>query len=231
MQSLQTLSVDNLLSQIPINADTKIAIDQFILNYTVYNQNKPVVQTILDQGLYHVYFRVQDPSTIPAHINQHPTTLHNLLKSFVREQDAFNWIKEHGKDIITEQEENVDQSIVLTIIYTDNDGIYYAGEEPTELLGISSKYYPTFAFNKEGYKMLLDEHLNNIKEGSNQIVPYWIYYIGNHITHGMSLNDLTKIHKNISYGENDRMIKQQQIHDLTLFLKNPNKYILNKLNK
>lgn len=224
MKSLQTSSTKKLLSQIPFNEYTNDAIDDFILEYVAYsNNNKKIINTILDQGMYNVFFRTQD-----EYLNTRAKII--LLKSFITEQDAIIWIKTYGLEITEFEEYNLNQSIVLTIIFTNNDPFLHDLEEnPNKTLLIAKQKYPTFAFNKEAYDMLLEEHSYMIKDNEyDEIIPYWVHYITpERIIQGMNIYDLNKLHSQFEYNENDKEHKRENVEKLKLFLKNPNKYIRN----
>ena len=78
---------------------------------------------------------------------------------------------DHGKDIIEFQENNWGLPVVITIIYDSNDGDTSC--PPAHEHGISDQMYPTYAFSKQGYKMLHRE----LKYNRNERKPDWIHYI------------------------------------------------------
>lgn len=230
MQSLEYLSAERLLAQIPFNENTNKAIDEFILNYFAWN--KKILNKILDQGIYHAFYRFKDPNIYDESDEQQVTEI-ELLKTFMDETSAVNWIKENGQFVTEEQYANVRYPCVITLIYYDNDGVYYPGDEPQHLHGISARKHPTYAFDQEAYDMLIKEHIYNFHHGeTKELIPYWIYYIqDNKILQGMTAKDLKKLHKKYTYYQNDKEKKLQDFNTLSLFHKNPAKYVYKKLNQ
>jgi hypothetical protein len=163
-------SAKQILSTILLNTDTSKILDEYIVSYMKMNPHL-VTQYLNENGLYYVYFRKRDTDTNPdiGHDNDMI-----LIKSFATLKDAEEWVLMNGREHVEEQEENYDEAIVLTIVHDDNKGKFAAGENAAHSYGISAKKYPTYAFTKDGYKMLKDEliyHRINIKNAN------WIHYI------------------------------------------------------
>lgn len=225
IESLQTLTTKRLLEQIYVNDYTKESLDDFVLQYLL---NRPqIVNKIINAiGLYHVFYRLEDPRDNPNLV----TNDIYLIKSFITFNEAEQWILENGKLIVYEQEENYNRPVVLTIIYFDNQGNYATSEDPSYIYNIAAKKYPTYAFSQEGYKMLIKEHEKAISYNDVDVqdyVPYWIKYIKDDgsIMIGITMNDLLKIHNHIKFYDNDFEIKKQHIQDLLDLQNNPVKYI------
>ena len=215
--ALQTLALQRLLKSIPINSTTRSVLDEYFANYV---QPSAIDKYLEIRGLYHVFFRQEDPHEI-----QYRSDDIYLIKSFATEHAATNWVIEHGKDIVSEQEENYGKPIVITIIYFDNKGDYYMGEDPSHMYLISTKKYPTFAFSAEGYRMLLREHRNTFNYNyQDEIIPYWITYFRGDasVIKGLSYDDLLDIQDYMRFNETE---KQRQIADFMKFEQNPNAYI------
>lgn len=228
MQSLEFISAQRLLSQIPFNENTNKAIDAFILDYLT--QNKKSINKVLDKGLYHVFYRFKDPNITDPEADEQFTEI-GLLKTFIDERSAVNWIKKYGAFITAEQHENVNYPCVITLIYYDNDGVYYPGDEPNHLHGISARQHPTYAFDEEAYEMLIKEHIYNFHhDDTNELIPYWIYFYGYELIQGMTEKHLKTLHKTYSYYQDDKEKKLQNFKTLALFHQNPSKYIYKKLN-
>ena len=82
---------------------------QNVMEYLV--ANKDIVNQFLnEQGLYHVFYRREDPHRVDESLHQTRDIM--LVKSFATEESARQWIQIHGKDIVGEQEDNHNQPIV-----------------------------------------------------------------------------------------------------------------------
>ncbi len=149
-----------MLEAILLNEDTEKILDEYVLTHL--KNNPDILNNYLDTNLmYYVFFRLQDLRTNPDYDRENIT----LVKTFATEKSAEKWVYENGADIVGEQEDNWGKGIVLTIIPYDNIGIYGMGEEPFHANNISSQKYPTYAFSKDGYKMLKKElKYNQIKD-------------------------------------------------------------------
>jgi len=102
----------------------------------------------------------------------------NFKQALFYRKEAEQWIIKEGKDIVNEEEENFGLPIVLTIIYYDNKGNYPIDENPFNIFMISNKMYPTFAFDKKAYKMIVKEHELNYKQGEVNIKkPTHLHYV------------------------------------------------------
>jgi len=212
--NLQTIALDNLLSQIPINEHTEKSLNKFFTNY----KHEKVIQQIMDDGLYHVYYRLQDPYTIDSFSEM------ILLKTFINKQDAAMWIINHGKDIIYKTTK-YGKPMVLTLIYADNHGLYPMGVEPTNLNRITCKKYLTYAFDEYAYNMLINEHFYMLKTSEyDEVIPYWIHYVTpEKIHYGINISHLYKIHEQICHL--DKETKEKNFNDLERLHKNPEKYL------
>ena len=159
-QEKSHLSAKLMLQAILLNEDTEKILDEYVLTHLTNNPH--LLNTYLDNHLmYHVFFRLQDPRTNPKIKKQNIT----LVKSFATEKSAERWLLEHGADMVGEQEENWGVPVVLTIIPYDNNGTFAMGDEPYHVNDITEKNYPTYAFSKDGYKMLKKElKYNNRKD-------------------------------------------------------------------
>lgn len=144
-----------MLQTILLNEDTEKILDEYVLTHL---QNNPhILNQYLDQHLmYYVFFRLQDADT-NATTNANNKENITLVKTFATKKSAEAWVLKNGADIVGEQEENWGEGIVLTIIPYDNNGVYGAGEEPFHAYTISERKWPTYAFSKDGYKMLKKE--------------------------------------------------------------------------
>jgi len=172
------LSAKKVLSTILLNSDTETVLQEYIVSYLQHHPSL-VTQYLNQHGLYHVYFRLQDPNTKKE---RHPLDDDDqviLLKSFATQKEAEVWILEHGKDIVADQEDNYAKPVVITIIYDTNEGLFYPGENPAHFNMISTHTYPTFAFSKKGYKMLIKEYDNNVSSGNikKRKSLDWIHYV------------------------------------------------------
>lgn len=189
MQSLQVLTVQNILDNLTVNEETTPILDEFVINYL--NNNKNLLNQYLDQnGLYHVYYRQKDCST-----NKRQKNI-MLLKSFVTEGAAIKWIVKNGEIIVDENEPNyIDERVVLTIVPSDNYGVYVTGNEPSCLSGIATRKYLNFAFSPSGYEMLLKENKRDNDLDINDKNPTWIHYYKEDGTHiiGASIKELQNI--------------------------------------
>ena len=178
MENPQTIL--NFLNDLASDNGAKHVLEQFISDYLSKN------------GLYHVYFRQADPC-LGGHSQKDIT----LLKTFIDNESALKWVIENGRSIVEEQEDNyADNRIVLTIIHHDNIGNYCAGDEPNHFYNICDKMYPSFAFSPNGYKLLLEENLeNNHFIWSDNSNLHWINYHKNDGTHvvGCSIDELKMI--------------------------------------
>lgn len=169
----QYMSAKQVLSTILLNSDTNKILDEYIISYLKMNPHL-VTQYLDENGLYYVYFRKQDTNTNPdIGYDNEPM----LLKAFGTQKEAEKWILEHGNDIVTEQEENYDSPIVLMIIYDKNEGVIEPGHTVAYGFGISDKMYPTYAFSKEGYKMLKKELKYNSMGYDREDKGSWIHNI------------------------------------------------------
>ena len=188
MRSLQFLTTQEILSDIPINADTTPAIDDFILSYL---KIKPQLgNKILQNGIYSVYYRSRDPYT-----TEDPDLLMPLLKTFYTSYAAEQWVMTYGQNIIKEAEE-LDLHVlplVLTIIYDAN--VYtYINEieyETNYMWQIAVQQYPIYTFSKEGFQMALDEHFWMVKNNEqNNVIPYWIHYVEHGVARRLNTQEL-----------------------------------------
>lgn len=202
MLTLQAITTKQILENININDETSPIIEEFLLNYL--NNNKKLLNKCLDHtGLYHVYFRQEDPFVSDSGRQRSMI----LLKSFTTEHEAVQWIIDQGRQIVkTREEEYAENSIVLTIIPTDNTGDYYHAEEPTRLCTISTEKYLNFAFSSNGYKMLLSEHMYAHNFIWSEHNPTWFHYYKEDGTHiiGASIAELQNI------GANEDLIQRYQ---------------------
>lgn len=161
----QYMSAKKVLSTILLNSDTNSILDEYIVSYLKLNPSL-VTKYMDENGLYHVYYRHQDSNTDPDSKAYGPF----LLKSFATEKEAEAWLLKMGHEIVEFQEDNWGRPVVLMIIEDSNDGDYEYGEAHEH--GISDKMAPTYAFSKQGYKMLKKELKYNNKQN-----PTWIHYI------------------------------------------------------
>ena len=133
------------LSTLLLNEDTEnLIVKEYIENY------------INQHGLYHVFAKTRAAFAYAAEKHHYPYEYTVLIKTFLTEENAKNWILENGKKIIKEQEENYGP-MALVIIPYDNNGIFYAGDEPYHPGRIPAELYPTFVFSQKSYNMLIKE--------------------------------------------------------------------------
>ena len=171
------LSAKKVLSTILLNSDTETILHEYMVDYL--KTHPSILQQAINRGLYHVYARTQDEFSSCEGTKKKPRN-HEvfLVKSFITEGEAKDWILKNGKNIVLNEEDNYDQPIVLTIIHDDNKGTHYPGEWPAYAYEISSKLYPTFVFSKKAYDMLLYEY--DVAESRHRDLPsdkHWIHYI------------------------------------------------------
>lgn len=217
-----SLTTRNLINTIMLNSDTHVIADEMILSYL--KQHPKLVSKYLDQqGLYHVYYRMQDTATDPE-LKYHAIV---LLKSFCTEAEAHDWIIEHGENIIEELYDNYGRPIAFFIVYDENGGLYDVGHEPTNEHLISSKMYPIYAFDDETYRMLIDEHiylLGTDETDYYEVIPYWIYYKTNKgFERGADPQALEKIEKAYKRVTKERAIQYK--YDIEDYKDDPVKYI------
>ena len=220
MKSLQSMSTEYILEQLPSDKQTQKSVVEYL------SKNPTIVQQYLDSyKMYSVYFREQDPATLLKPVSN---DIH-LLKVFVTLQYAQEWVLRIGYNIIADHKENYQRPLVLTIIPVDNRGVYYYDDVLTNMHLISTKRYLTYAFTKEDYEMLLCEHKSMVLDNSqDDIIPYWInYYDGHNIT-TFNMNDLEDLFKNLRYYENDAETKDKLRQEMILFQENPVMYICSK---
>lgn len=220
--NLQSISLQYILDALrfTINESNEEVFNKFLLEYLL--EKPTVIQNYLDQrGLFNVFYRTRDPHDIP---NSYSDI--QLLKSFVKYNDAVEWIREYGENIVAEEEDNYGTPIVLTIIYYDNKAYYAMDEIPANMNLISINKYPTFAFSDEAYRMLIEEHIKELVEYDNQteVIPYWITYYreDGSIIRGFTEQDFMNLPDYIKY--NNEIIEQ-----FKAFQKNPIKYALSRI--
>lgn len=161
MLSLQAITVQNILNNLVINDETAPIIEQFIFNYL--DKNHKIADKYLNKnGLYHVFARQRDPF---IYRDEEQGEM-ELIKTFLTQNEATEWVLENGQAIIEEQDTNGPEDvIVLTIIHSDNSGLYSMGTGPNSFSCVSLAQHESFAFSRDGYLMLLKEHLDPIKKG------------------------------------------------------------------
>lgn len=175
MQKLEEIAIktvfDEYLNNKPPTAITKELLLQYLVN------NKEIVDDYLSaETVYHVYLRHKDSYELDI------KSLHELclLTSFASTETATKWILENGKNIIDAEMENQDNIMVLTIIGRKRDDIFDE-DFPTNrssMFMIANREYPTYAFHKEAYDMLLDEHALLFRRNwTRNVVPTWIYWV------------------------------------------------------
>lgn len=185
-----------------------------------------------ENGIYHVFYQTRDETTDPYSRRSFVI----FLKSFATEKEAKEWILLNGEDIVEEQEDNFGTPIVIFIVYDTNEGIYDTGYEPTNPHYISSHKYPVYAFSKEGYKMLFDEHIYLLGDDHHSncdnynSIPHWINYVTNEeLIQGVKKEDIIKISE--AYMRVDKETKKKYINDIKSYTENPQKYIEEQLNQ
>src|SRR5947208_2344300 len=93
----QYISAKKVLTTILLNDDTTNILDTYILNYIKINP-KLINLYLNDNGLYHVFFRLKD-TTMTNNFIRHAQSI-ILIKSFITNKDATDWILQHGKRIV-----------------------------------------------------------------------------------------------------------------------------------
>ena len=165
----------------------------------VLKKNKDIVQDYLnEEPLYYIYVRNED-SYLDHEKKKHHCIY--LMAAFTKLDDAKYWILQNGKECIDSWNHSSSNGpYILTIIDKIHSNDNYDSDDAfANIYFISTKQYISYAFTKEGYKMLLNEH-NYISESDwcNDIFPYWIYYIDDNgnITRGSSKKHMDKLISN-----------------------------------
>jgi hypothetical protein len=176
MQKLEEIAIKSVFETYLINKSPNSEIKNLFMQY-LSNNKELVDDYLLLEPLYHVYLRHQDSAC-----DSDNETIHQLylIQSFATLESATKWIFENGKDIIDAEKENQDRTMVLTIIDRKGGDIsnYDYPMCASSMFMIATKKYPTYAFCKDGFKMLLDEHKRLfIGDWTNTVVPSWIYWI------------------------------------------------------
>lgn len=220
MNSLQYLSVQSLLENLPLNDETQKAIDEYILQYLKIHP-KTIEDYLNDNVIYNVFFRENDPYIEEEKDLKLTNDIH-LLKTFTTLKEAHKWILENGRLIVEKAENNYRRPIVLTIISFDNKGDYVADEISTQMCFIASKKYMTYAFSENGYNMLINEHIYMTNyDWTDEIVPKWIRYVKDDgsVIYGCTYEDFEKILNSFNYSRDDVEKKTQLRKDFLKFQK------------
>jgi hypothetical protein len=226
-------SIKTVLGNLKITPDTEPLIKKLIKDYIAVNPSI-LTECIEERGLYQVFFRGRDTYSCNKKDKNDTAEIMTYIQTFATMQEANEWILKFGSKIVTEEEDNYNKPIVLTVIYCKNNEYQgHAGEDPAHLCYISGKDYPTYAFSKRGYKMLLKEHRKIYRgEWCVSIIPYWIRYINENgiVKYGCDLEHIKKIDSRLTYRDGD-IRKEENIKEFEEFIKNPINYIYNKEKK
>jgi len=132
---------------------------------------------IATHGLYNVYMRQEDCYIDPDNTKGHDIY---LVATFSTYDAAEIFILENGQKIVTEQEENYGTPIIICMIQQKNYGHHdfsYAHDHTNSHL-IAANKYPSYAFSKRGYNMLLKEHKAIYRrDWCDELIPFWIHWI------------------------------------------------------
>lgn len=172
-----------------MNADTVSILDDFCKKYAEYRSDtiiKPIIEKVLNGVLYYVFWR--------SHSTKDPLKeceFRNLVKPFTSENDAINWIYQNGYNLIGEYDMNGGFLYIQEIDHDDvSKGIFNNCGGIINSAFLEENMFKIFAFDEDGYEILLKEHINNfVIMGRNEYycIPHWIRYInGNNITVGLN---------------------------------------------
>jgi hypothetical protein len=173
--SLQSLAAKEVLSNIPINAETQDELDKFCLEYI---SGRPTIKDALLRDLWYVCWRTRDAATIKAHKDKYSISF--IVKSFFSEKSAKEWILKNGRDYVLDVADyyDYDRGIILYIVESKNDGVYDPDTGGMEM--ISGRLYDTYVFDEISYKIALKEHSYmywNDWIGCSWFIPFWIHYV------------------------------------------------------
>ena len=161
-------------------------------------------------GLYHVFFREEDHYVEDG--GKCAET--ELIKTFTTEISAVDWILKNGRKAISNDKR---KPAVLTIIQFNNNCYCKDEEDLAYFLMIPALEYPTYAFTKDGYQMLLREHKKVFHAGwCSEIIPTWIHYVeeDGKIIDGCSLEYIEAIHSKIDYCSTQKQEEIARWHQL-----------------
>lgn len=195
MQSLNELSFATLfeyLANKPLDKKTK----ELFVSYLT--ENKSIVDKYLSrESVYGVFHRGKDVGErIGEYTNKYKQLA--LVKQFGTFNAAYKWILKYGVEIVDGLEYDHKTTIVLTIIELfPNDN----HEKIPTTTPIISNQHPTFAFSKNGYNMLVNEHEKwFLGSWSEEIFCDWIYLVEDNslVVQGCSWENAVKLSSYLS---------------------------------
>jgi len=170
MQSLQDKALIELFNQYLLNKPPNETIKQLMTQYLT--ENKSIVSEYLKkEPIYSVYCRGE----YGTQNNSDSTSPLSFIKNFATFDEARQWVIINGKEITDYQYNFSNDECALTIVTINptNTESYW-----NNLDIIGALEFPTFAFKKEAYEMLLREHRKLYgMEWVHAAIPKWIYWV------------------------------------------------------
>jgi hypothetical protein len=126
------------------------------------------------------------------------------IKSFCSYKEAEEYLMRRGNEITKEFMEEKEQPCVFNIIKEENND-YYTEELDNKFdLQIIPKY-PTFAFNEEAYKMILNEQYIFVSRDWDYDIPkHYVYVKEDNIKYGITKEHFEKVNNSVGYCEEDK---------------------------